>query len=204
MGNIALALWQRKTDPIRVKLKKNFAYSDWSKQFFTQTDKYHKDCKIPTAHDPKCPCGKTIPDWLFNSDLGFNAKEWQQVFLKLYPITAQDLENLLSVGIISQVEKSPQKQKRLPEGRLFAVTSKSIQYDFKALVEMGWLQAQKIKKGKGENFKIEYSLVPEFPGAAIYPENGIVDGGATVVRNAIANDLADFFEDFGQKINGEH
>ncbi|MCL1475009.1 TIGR03985 family CRISPR-associated protein [Argonema antarcticum] len=200
---ILRSLYGDETDPIRLQLNKKFTYSDWNKLFFTQTDTDHKDYKIPLAHDPQCPCAKTIRDWLFNPDSGMNAEEWQCRFLNLYPMTGQDLDNLLSFGIIPQAEKNRKNQKRLPSGRLFAITSKNIQYDFKALVEMGWLQAQAIKEGQGKKFKIVYSLVKDFPQVAIYPENAILAPGTTVVRNALANDLADFFEDFGQKINGE-
>jgi CRISPR-associated protein (TIGR03985 family) len=200
---ILRSLYGDETDPIRLQLKKKFTYSDWNKQFFTQTDTNHKDYTIPSEHDPLCLCGKTLRDWLFNSDTGLNQEEWLCSFRNLYPMTVQDLEHLLSFGIITQVKKNPQKQKTLPNGRLFAVTSKNIQNDFKALAEMGWLEAQAIKQGTGKKFKIVYSLVQEFPQVAIHPENPILDGETTVVRNAIANNLADFFEDFGQEINGQ-
>jgi CRISPR-associated protein (TIGR03985 family) len=189
------------TDPLKLQLGETFTYSNWSQKFFTETDQHHKDYTIPRNHDPQCPCAKTISYWLFESDLGVSAREWQQSFLKLYPMPQQDLERLLSAGIIPE-EKKGSKQKYLPEGRLFAVTSKNLQYDFNALVEMGWLRMQKVSQGKSTRLKTLYSRIEEFPNLAIDSENISSDLGSDV-SNMIPNDLADFFEDFGRKINGE-
>ena len=189
------------TDPLKLQLSETFTYSNWSQKFFTETDRYHKDYTIPPNHDPQCPCAKTISHWLFDSDLGVDKEEWQQSFLKLYPMPQQDLERLLSAGIIPQ-EKKGTNQKYLPEGRLFAVTSKNLQYDFNALVEMGWLRVQKVPQGNSTRLKTLYSRVKELPNFAITPDNVSSDLGMGV-SNVIPNDLADFFDDFGREINGE-
>jgi CRISPR-associated protein (TIGR03985 family) len=189
------------TDPLKLQLGETFAYSNWSQKFFTETDRYHKDYTIPPNHDPQCPCTQTISHWLFDSDMGVDAAQWQHSFLKLYPMPQQDLERLLSAGIIPE-EKKGSNQKCLPEGRLFAVTSKNLQYDFNALVEMGWLRVQKVSQGKSKRLKTLYSRVKEFPNLAIYLENSSSDL-ETGVSNVIPNDLADFFDEFGRKINGE-
>lgn len=189
------------TDPLLLQLGETFTYSNWSQKFFTETDRYHKDYTIPTNHDPQCPCAQTISHWLFDSDLGVDREEWQQSFLKLYPMSQQDLQRLLSAGIIPETKKGS-KQKCLPEGRLFAVTSKNLQYDFNALVEMGWLRVQKVSQGQSTRLKTLYSRVKELPNFAITPNN-IGSDLEMGVSNVILNDLADFFEDFGRSINGE-
>lgn len=189
------------TDPLKLQLGETFTYSNWSQKFFTETDRYHKGYTIPSNHDPQCPCAQTISHWLFDSDLGVDRLQWQASFLKLYPMPQQDLERLLSAGIIPEKKKGS-NQKYLPESRLFGVTSKNLLFDFNALVEMGWLRSQKINHGKTNRLKTFYSHVKAFPNLAIYPDNGSSDL-ETGVSNAIPNDLADFFDDFGHKINGE-
>ncbi len=189
------------TDPLKLQLGETFTYSNWSQKFFTETDRYHKDYTIPPNHDPQCPCAQTISHWLFDSDLGVDKEEWQQSFLKLYPMPQQDLERLLSAGMIPE-EKKGSNQKSLPENRLFAVTSKNLQYDFNALVEMGWLRVQKVSQGKSKRLKTLYSHVKELPDFAITPNN-VGSDLEMGVGNVIPNDLADFFDDFGRSINGE-
>lgn len=179
---ILRSLYGDETDPVRLQLNETFTYSDWNKLFFTQTDKHHKGYTIPPNHDAECACAKTISDWLFQPNTGVNPQQWRQSFLKLYPMAQQDLDSLLSE-------------------KLFAVTSKNIQYDFKALIQMGWMRSHEIKPGKSKRLKIEYSKIEDFPNLAIYPETA--ESGEIRVRNAIQNDLADFFEDFGREINGE-
>lgn len=190
------------TDPLKLQLGETFTYSNWSQKFFTETDRYHKDYTIPPNHDPQCPCAQTISHWLFDSDLGVDKEEWQQSFLKLYPMPEQDLERLLSAGIIPETKKGS-NQKCLPEGRLFAVTSKNLQYDFNALVEMGWLRVQKVPQGNSARLKTLYSRVKELPNPAIYSETASSHLEGVGVGNVILNDLADFFDDFGRSINGE-
>ena len=190
------------TDPLKLQLGETFTYSNWSQKFFTETDLYHKDYTIPPNHDPQCPCARTISYWLFDSDLGVDKEEWQQSFLQLYPMPQQDLERLLFAGIIPE-EKKGSKQKCLPDNRLFAVTSKNLQYDFNALVEMGWLRVQKVSQGETKRSKSLYSRVKELPNPAIYSETASSDLEGIGLSNVIPNDLADFFEDFGREINGE-
>lgn len=136
---ILRSLYGDKADPIRLQLGKNFTYSEWNKLFFTQIDKHHKDYKIPANHDAQCPCAKTISDWLFNPNTGVDSEEWQQAFLKLYPMSQQELNSLLATGIINKNGENSNKQKPLPGGRLFGITSKNIQYDFQVLAELGWV-----------------------------------------------------------------
>ncbi len=135
---ILRSLYGDESDPVRLQLAGKFTYSDWRKLFFTQTDQHHKNYTIPIAHDSKCPCAKTLVDWLFDAKMGCNSEEWRGDFLKLYPLSEGEFNNLLSEGIIP--EGKSKGQKRLPNGRLFAITSKNIQYNLQTLAELGWLE----------------------------------------------------------------
>ena len=186
------------SDPVKVKLDDKFTYNDWCERFFTEFE-YHKNDKIPIYHDPKCPCAKTIPDWLFEPSIGSNAREWKKSFIQLYPITKQQLDNLLIFGIIN-TQKNQTKQQKI---RLLAKTRKNFQYDFQALVSMGWLQARQVKTNHHLNkFQTQYIKVSSFPDfITSTPPQEVVENQE--VGNVIQNDLADFFDDFGRKINNE-
>ncbi len=201
---ILQSLYGEEANSRRLLLGETFTYSDWNKQFFTQTNQYHKDDTIPSAHDPKCSCTKTLADWLFDPNMGCNSEEWQESFLKLYHISKQELNNLLSEGSISEAPANHTRQKRLPGGRLFAVTRKNLQYDFQALSEMGWLEIQEIQTDKVNRKKTQYGKVQKFPHLAVFCDNSTTEPEESAVRNVIQNDLVDFFEDFGQEINGEN
>ncbi|MGB3508985.1 MAG: TIGR03985 family CRISPR-associated protein [Microcoleaceae cyanobacterium] len=185
------------SDPVKVNLADKFTYNDWCERFFTDFE-YHKNDKIPIYHDQNCPCARTIPDWLFEPSIGANTREWKKSFLQFYPITSQELNNLLNFGIIS-VQNNQKKQQKL---RLLAKTRKNFQYDFQALVSMGWLQSKKVKSHHINQFQIQYIKVSSFPNLLRNsPPQEVVENRE--VGNVIQNDLADFFDDFGRKINNE-
>ncbi len=196
------SLYGDESDPMRLDLGGNFTYSEWNKLFFNLTNHEHKDYKIPTDHDPNCPCAKTISDWLFDSNMGCEATTWQHSFLQLYSMSQSELDSLLLSGIINKNGENSNKQTPLPGGRLFAITSKNIQYDFGALVEMGWLKIQKITSCNSKRCKTLYCRVEDFPNLGIYPNPPIAQSEIKV-SNVIQNDLADFFNDFGGEINGK-
>ena len=186
-------------DPIKVQLGDKFTYNDWGDKIFTEFDKYHKNDKIPENHDSNCPCAKTIPDWLFEPNRGSNEKEWKQSFIDLYKITSEQLDNLLDFGVIS-VQKDQTEHHKL---RLLARTRRNFQNDFKALVEMNWLQARKVESNHHLNSSqtqyIKVNPLPIFPRNS--PSQEVVKNQD--VGNVIQNPLVDFFEDFGRKINKE-
>ncbi|NEO54045.1 MAG: TIGR03985 family CRISPR-associated protein [Okeania sp. SIO3B5] len=195
---ILYSIYGDEADPIKVKLADQFTYNDWCKKFFTEFE-HHKNDKIPIYHDPKCPCAKTIPDWLFEPTMGSNAREWKKSFIQLYPITLQQLNNLLNFGIIN-TQKNQTKQQKI---RLLAKTRKNFQYDFQALVSMGWLRARQVKNNHHLNkFQTQYIKVNSFPGLPRnLPSQEVVENQQ--VGNVIQNDLVDFFDDFGREINHE-
>jgi len=195
---ILRSIYGSEADPVKVELADKFTYNDWCKRFFTEFE-YHRNDKIPPLHDRTCPCAKTMSDWLFEPSMGLNAKEWKKSFTQLYPIPTQQLNNLLNYGIIS-VQKNQTKHQKL---RLLAKTRKNFQYDFKTLVSMGWLKTEKIKINHHLNpYQIQYLKVRSFPKILRNSTSQEVVENQDL-GNIIQNDLADFFDDFGQKINKE-
>ncbi|NET45709.1 TIGR03985 family CRISPR-associated protein [Okeania sp. SIO2B3] len=194
---ILRSLYGDAADPVKVELGNKFTYNDWCRQFFTELD-YHKNDIIPHNHDSNCSCHKTMTDWLFEPILGSNDDEWKKSFLQLYSVTPQQLNNLLNYGIISP-RKESKKQEKI---RLLAKTRKNFQYDFQTLVSMGWLQTEKVKSAPTHNkFKTQYIKVDSFPDVLMSVSSEIVDNQG--IENIIQNDLADFFNEFSQKINHE-
>lgn len=194
---ILRSIYGDEADPIRLPLDEKFTYSDWNKLFFITTEKEHKDYKIPTNHNALCPCAKTIRDWLFDATIGCHPQEWERLFLQLYPMSSLELNSLLSTGIINIQGGKNNKQNPLPEGRLFGITSKTILNDFKSLVEMNWLQGE---EKKSTNI---YSRVKKFPDFNKQSEINVTEISEIKINNVIQNPLADFFNDFGQEINGQ-
>jgi len=186
-------------DPIKVELDDKFTYNDWGDKFFTEFDKHHKNDKIPENHDPNCPCAKTISDWLFEPLFDSNEKEWKQSFIDLYKISLEQLDNFLDFGIIS-VQKNQTEHHKF---RLLAQTRRNFQNDFKALVEMNWLKTKKVESNHHINSSqtqyIKVNPLPKLP--RNLPSEEVVENQE--VGNVIQNDLADFFKDFGRKINNE-
>lgn len=192
---ILRSLYGSEADPVKVELGNKFTYNDWCNLFFTESH-YHKNDIIPHRHDSNCSCYKTMTDWLFDPILGSNDEEWKKSFLQLYPVTTQQLNNLLNFGIISQ-KKESEKQEKI---RLLAKTRKNFQYDFQTLVSLGWLQTEKVKSAPTHNkFKTQYIKVDSFPAILMSVSEEVVDNQG--FENLVQNDLADFFNEFSQKIN---
>ncbi len=192
---ILRSLYGSEADPVKVELGNKFTYNDWCNLFFTDSN-YHKNDIIPKRHDSNCSCYKTMTDWLFDPILGSNDDEWKKSFLQLYPVTTQQLNNLLNFGIISQ-KKESEKQEKI---RLLAKTRKNFQYDFQTLVSLGWLQTEKVKSAPTHNkFKTQYIKVDSFPAILMSVSEEVVDNQG--FENLVQNDLADFFNEFSQKIN---
>jgi CRISPR-associated protein (TIGR03985 family) len=195
---ILRSLYGDEADPVRVQLAETFTYSQWRNQFFTQPE-FHREDKFPENHDPHCACAKTLKDWLFSPEMGVNSDDWRRCFRQLYPLKPEALESLLTFGGVEPYKNLHQNRAH----RLFAMTRKNLQYDFKALVEMGWLEIPKPQTPLGKNSRSPYQKVRQFPclQPSSAPEN--LDNGEGSVRNVIQNDLVDFFEDFSREINGQ-
>ncbi|NES01747.1 MAG: TIGR03985 family CRISPR-associated protein [Okeania sp. SIO2F4] len=194
---ILRSLYGSEADPVKVELGNKFTYNDWCSRFFTGFN-YHKNDIIPHNHDSNCSCHKTMTDWLFEPSIGSNDNEWKKSFLQLYPVTTQQLHNLLNCGTLSVNKESEKPQKK----GLLAKTRRNFQYDFQTLVSLGWLQTEKVKSEPTHNkFKTQYIKVDSFPAILMSVSEEVVENQG--FENLIQNDLADFFNEFSQKINHE-
>ncbi|SKB13815.1 conserved hypothetical protein [Planktothrix sp. PCC 11201] len=196
---ILRSLYGDTTDPIYAELEECFIYNDWRKQFFTETHQYHNNDKISPLHDVNCPCSQTLSDWLFDPETGVNQQQWQDSFLNFYLMSDLELKHLLGFGIIDP----PKYQINGSEIRLFAGTRRNLQYDFKALVEMGWLEGQNDTEPGKNRGKTFYKKVKKFPDLGTFSERVDFPLEMGGVRNVIQNDLVDFLDDFAETINGE-
>lgn len=178
---------------------------------------YHKRDEIPPLHDPDCHCAKTLSDWLFdkNSSLTISKEKWQESFLQIYPtMTKAQLEPFLASGNFAGTVAVPQKwqpkykavkasSKRpskatntyvppFPNGRLFGVTGKNLEFDFKTLIEMGWLE---VADSKGASKK-HYQKVKKYPPLDSFNLN-------TTTANFISQpDFSEIADNYFQPING--
>ncbi|NJO47205.1 MAG: TIGR03985 family CRISPR-associated protein [Oscillatoriales cyanobacterium RM2_1_1] len=195
---ILRSLYGDETDPVKVSLDETFTYSNWRDQFFTQPE-FHREDKLPESHDPNCACAKHLSDWLFQTEVGVHPDQWRRAFLKLYPMELAELESLLSADELATPQSSAQKKTH----RLFAMTRKNLQNDFKALVQMGWLRTTNAPDDLSKKPKMLYQKVQQFPQVVMSSESQHPEAREGVVRNVIQNDLVDFFEDFAYEINGQ-
>jgi CRISPR-associated protein (TIGR03985 family) len=176
---------------IELGLATQFTYNQWRDRFFTQVEIHHPRDRVPMLHEPTCRCAVSLKDWLFDAEMGVEEQAWSEAFLQLYQLSPLELKQLLETGFSGNQEtKSITGRKRLPEGRLFAVTGKQLQNDFADLAKAGWLTAGKANL---------YTKVTQFPTAiSMTPKVDVRD----YVGSAIATDAADLFEHLGRPIRG--
>ncbi len=181
-----------------------FTYTEWRDAFFTQTQRqtddaaiYHQRDTIPPLHDPHCRCAKTLADWLFETLLGDRAT-WGHDFRQLYPMSAQDLDQLLQTGRVhepdAKLDRKSAGRQSLPAGRLFAVTGRQLQNDFAELVERGWLT-------QGSH-KLQFCKVEQFPTQTLAIGAVASLDWREAIGNVIETDAVDLFEHLGQPIRG--
>jgi len=177
-----------------------FSYNQWRNQFFTQGEKHHQRDRIPSLHDRDCRCAKTLQEWLFGL-MSITKDNWCHSFQQYYPIQINELEVLLSTGMLaSPVEtvkeskrgKNVSRRKPLADGRLFAVTGKNLEYDFSTLVEMGYLKQSQEQTGK------TFKKVSKFPDVANFQQNL----REIELVNILNPDLATTLNTFSQPIAG--
>jgi CRISPR-associated protein (TIGR03985 family) len=166
---ILRSLYGSEEDPIYVNIEATFNYSDWRQKFFQDFQSEHSQDKIFSVHHPLCPCAKTIKEWLFTSDSGIEEEQWRASLIQNYFLSEAEIDRLLdpvewvfdpNAGISESVWRGsfyqryplPQqkidkllRQVKYPErerhkNRPFAVSRKTLQKDFKILVELGWLK----------------------------------------------------------------
>ncbi|MCU0543413.1 MAG: TIGR03985 family CRISPR-associated protein [Oscillatoriaceae cyanobacterium Prado104] len=215
---ILRSIYGSDSDEVKLNLGERFTYEEWRNQFFTQATPsnkrdrsqkvYHKRDEIPPLHDRDCHCAKTLTDWLFTGDssLTVSQKIWEESFLQLYPIAPSQLKLFLATANFpSEAEtidraKSPHKPPTakknyvppFPNGRLFAVTGKNLEFDFETLIKMGWLKIAQVK-GVGKKM---YLKVAKFP--AIESLNLSNNTGNFITQA----DFTALAENYNQPING--
>jgi CRISPR-associated protein (TIGR03985 family) len=191
-------------DDLNGQLADRFTYTEWRDGFFTQTQRqdqdeaiYHQRDTIPPLHDSHCRCAKTLTDWLFET-LASDRASWCHEFQQLYPMSDQDLDQLLQTGRVhesgAKLDRKSAGRQSLPGGRLFAVTGRQLQNDFAELVERGWLT-------QGSH-NLEFCRVMQFPN-----QTRTIGGPESLdlreaIGNVIETDAVDLFEHLGQPIRG--
>ena len=167
---ILRSIYGNDIDEVKLDLGDNFTFLQWRDLFFLQTKKYHSRDNIPILHHQKCRCATKLTEWLFKSNLSIEKTKWCQSFQKYYSIQSDELESLLSSGVIHSDKKENNKSldnnsqkphgfsKFLPNGRLFAVTGRNLKdHDFQSLVNLCWLKRAKIDE------RDTYFKVNKFP-----------------------------------------
>jgi CRISPR-associated protein (TIGR03985 family) len=115
----------------RYALPAEFTFSDWRNCFFTRSHPSGEE--IPSIHDNDCCCNYTTAEWLFDETSDVTEAEWCNT-LKHYDAAPDNLRELL-------------------RSRLFAVTRRTLNEDWRILFKLGWVQ----RSGK------KYTKVTEFP-----------------------------------------
>ena len=183
------------SDKVKLELAEEFTFLEWRNLFFLDATKHHLRDKSPSLHNPKCRCAKTLSEWLFASNLGIDKHKWCQSFQKYYSIQDDELESLLLTGMVNSQnsQKSYSFSKSLPDGRLFAVTSRNLRdHDFQSLVNLGWLKAKKV------NSQDIYSVVDTFPDFFI----SHVESAEAQSEQFTHEELSAFNNSLSQAING--
>lgn len=158
---ILRSIYGQPTDPVLLQLPQKFNYETWRNSFFIDAEKNHQRDKHPKIHDSKCPCGKSLTQWLFEkeSDLTVDPDEWKEDFLQLYPLNETELQQILESEKINPGRPQEKHTKTQPnntiKSHLFAVTGRTLQNDFNTLTELGYLTEHNKFYHKVEN-------LPEF------------------------------------------
>ncbi|MDJ0675468.1 MAG: TIGR03985 family CRISPR-associated protein [Calothrix sp. MO_167.B42] len=170
---ILRSIYGGNNDKVKLDLAEEFTFLEWRDLFFIDGTKHHARDNSPGLHSEKCPCAKRLDEWLFTSYLSSDKNQWCASFQKYHPIPSGELESLLLTGIsnsdrsnytletnVSDINYAKKNyfSKSLPDGRLFAVTSRNLKdNDFKSLVKLGWLKTKRL------NQQDVYVKIDEFP-----------------------------------------
>jgi CRISPR-associated protein (TIGR03985 family) len=161
------------------ELPDRFTYKDWETLFFTASHQVGRDV-MPPPHDPTCACAQSLEYWLFEPEFGVDHASWSQTFCAAFDIDLAALERLLS-----------------KHDRLFAVTGRSLENDFEALVKIGCLEFQ--TKPDGKSSRNGYRKVETLPAILADRE---ANGVFTTAAEFIQTDLSEFVDSLAQPIQG--
>ncbi len=177
---ILRSLYGEDGDPLRLELDRHFTHTAWETFFFSKTHKFPRDTR-PTAHDKNCHCHPKLEDWLFKGDRACDRLTWCNSFCDAFKMTRGELETLF--------KKSD---------RLFGITGKSLESDFKALVNLGCLHFPVKPDGTIDNS--QYLKVETLPAILAEP----IAPGLSSLSSAefIQTDLYEFVDSLAQPIQG--
>jgi len=185
---ILRSLYGETRDFVRVQLEPNFTFQEWQEQFFSDIKAHVRD-KKPLQHDNNCHCAKTVSEWLFEKTFGSSESLWIESFKARYNLSDAEANAILLYGKLLCKDGKPHRYS-LSEGRLFGVTGKSLENEFKTLVEMGFLSRQQER----------YSQVAKLP-PMIYTEVEVSRASWADLASSLS--LGFLLDKFNQKINGE-
>ncbi|MDY6806008.1 MAG: TIGR03985 family CRISPR-associated protein [Cyanobacteriota bacterium] len=185
---ILRSLYGEANDPVRIELTQNFTFQQWQNRFFNDKTIHVRDYK-PQNHDPNCHCAKTIKEWLFDGKFDNRELEWVESFKARCHLSDLEANAILERGKPLCKDGKPHKHS-LFDGHLFAVTGKTLEYEFKALAEMRFL----LRKKK------QYSLVAELPSRI---PSKVETPKISFTDLASSLSLGFLLDKFNQKINGE-
>ena len=177
---ILRSLYGESNDSVLLELDRHFTHTHWETLFFSESHKFARD-RVPTAHDVNCYCHPTLKNWLFEGDRGCDRLTWCNSFCDAFKVTQVELETLL--------KKSD---------RLFGVTGKSLEADFKSLVGLGCLTFQVKPDGTTDNN--QYIKVETFPAILLEPIATVMSSLSS--SEFIQTDLYEFVDSLAQPIQG--
>ncbi|MEA5596731.1 TIGR03985 family CRISPR-associated protein [Rivularia sp. UHCC 0363] len=177
---ILRSIYGDESDEVKLELGEKFHFLQWRDLFFMDAKKYHQRDIIPSLHcinelnttfqKDQCFCAIKLKQWLFELNLKVDEKQWSESFKKYYFIQDDELKQILLTGIIkhsyqnsqhndNSLNTNNQFSKSLPDGRLFAVTSRNLKdNDFQSLIRLGCLKSKKIKN---QDIYIKVDKFPE-------------------------------------------
>ncbi len=185
---ILRSLYGETNDIVRIKLEANFTFQEWQGKFFSDVKAHVRD-KKPQNHDPNCNCAKTISEWLFEKSFENPESPWMESFKARYNLSDAEANAILFYGKPLCKDGKTHRYSLL-EGRLFGVTGKSLENEFKSLVELGFLSRK----------KEQYSLLEKLP-SVTFQEAEIPQTSFTNLASSLS--LGFLLDKFNQKINGE-
>ncbi len=177
---ILRSLYGESNDSVLLELDRHFTHTHWETLFFSESHRFARD-RGPTDHDVNCYCHPTLENWLFEGDRGCDRLTWCNSFCDAFKVTQVELKTLF--------KKSD---------RLFGVTGKSLEADFKSLVGLGCLTFQVKPDGTTDNN--QYIKVETLPTILLEP---IAPGMSSLSSSEfIQTDLYEFVDSLAQPIQG--
>jgi CRISPR-associated protein (TIGR03985 family) len=166
-------------DRLYSEIPDRFTYKDWEHAFFSASHRFGRD-EIPAYHDAQCACARSITAWLFEGARHIEPTPWMRSFCTWFDLDTIALQQLLNKS-----------------DRLFAITRRSLESDFEALVKLGCLTFQ--QKSKGAFYKNRYQKVTALPTILSEPEFHL---NFATAAEFIQTDLSEFVDSLAQPIQG--